>query len=172
MKQEKEQRIRINKWIKTPTVKVIAEDGLFLGVMNTQDAIKLAQSKGVDLVEVNGKINPPLTQIVEVGKYKYELKKKQSETKKKQKVQDTKEIYCRPTTEEHDLNRQIEQARKFLQEGNKVYFSIKFRGRELAFQYLGEDKLKYVLEKLADVISFNTPISTENRNMGTLISPK
>jgi translation initiation factor IF-3 len=172
MKQEKEQRIKTNKWIKAPTVKVIDEEGKFLGVMQTYEAIKLAQSKGVDLVEINGKVNPPLTQIIEVGKYKYEAKKKQAEAKKKQKVQECKELYFRPNTEEHDLNRQIDQARKFLEEGHQVRLVCKFRGRELAFQYLGEEKLKTAIESLADVMSFNTPISTDNKNMGTLISPK
>ena len=171
-KSNKEERIRTNRYIKSDKVKVLDADGKFIGVMETYKAIKLAQEKGVDLIETNGKIYPPLCIIQELGKYKFDLKKQQKEQKKKQKVQEIKTLALHPSTENHDLNRMIEQARGFLQDGNKVMWIVKFRGRETAFLDIGKAKLEMVLEKLADVISSHTPISTENRNMTTLISPK
>lgn len=168
----KEERIRTNKQIRSDKVKVLNAEGEFIGVMETYKAIKLAQEKGLDLVETNGKIYPPLVKIIEVGKYKYEMKQQQKEQKKNQKVQAVKALFFHPNTEEFDINRQVEQAREFLKDGHSVRFTIKFRGREMTFLDIGKAKLEMVLEKLADVASFHTPISTENRNMTTLISPK
>lgn len=169
---KKEFKTRINKYIKSPQVKVVSEDGSFLGVMNTYEALKMAQEKGLDLVEINSKVYPPLVKITDYGKFKYEQKKQQKEEKKKQKIQEIKELAFHINTGDNDLKRQVEQARGFLKDGNKVRFILKIRGREMSFQNLAENKLKWILSELINDISFNTPISTENRNMSTILSPK
>lgn len=170
--QKQETRIRINRWIKSNEVKVVGSDGSFLGIMNTQDAIRKAQEEGLDLVEVNSKVYPPLTRIVNFGKFKYEEKKKQAEAKKKQKVSITKELAFRPATELFDIERIIRQAREFLAEKDRVKIVCKFRGREMAFPEIGKEKIQMILEKLADVMTDHTPISAENRNMSVVINPK
>lgn len=169
--QKQEQKIRANKQIRVPQVKVVNSDGEFLGVMDTYAALKLAQEQGLDLVEINPKIYPPLTKITDFGKYKYLEKKRAGEMKKNQKVEETKELFFHLTTDIGDLERLIKRGREFLQEGDKVRFVIKFRGREMAFQSSGEEKLKRILDDLKDVGSNNMPISFESRNMAVLISP-
>lgn len=172
MVKQEQQRIRINKSIRVPQIKVVADDGAFLGVMETYQALKMAQDKGLDLVEVNPKVWPPLCKIMDYGKFKYEEKKKQQAEKKKNKTSETKELFFHPTTEQNDLQRQVDQARKFLVDSHKVRFTVKFRGRELSHPQIGEEKLKWILQELADVTSFNTPISLNSRDMSTILTPK
>lgn len=165
-------RIRINFQIRIPQVRVILADGTAAGIMETKDAIKMAQDQGLDLIEINPKAIPPVCKITDFGKMKYEEKKKQSAAKKNQKVTLLKEIDFRPNTDQNDLNHKLDAVKKFLSEGNKVKFVVKFRGRELAHTDIGREKLDWMLSQLTDLVSGNTPISMDGKNMTTIISPK
>lgn len=165
-------RIRINYYIKVPQVKLIQEDGYFAGVFNTRDALKMAQEQGLDLVEVNPKTSPPICKIIDFGKFKYEEKKKQAAANKKQKHNEMKEITFRPNTDQHDLDHKLASAKSFLQDGNKVKFTVRFRGREMAHPDLGKDKLNWIAQELKDLSSGNVSISLDGRNMFMIISPK
>lgn len=165
-------RVRINKYIRVPQVRVIMEDGSSPGILNTYDALKMAQEKGLDLVEINPKAQPPVCKILDFGKYKYEEKKKLAAAKKNQKANETKELTFRPNTDENDLNHKLEQAKEFLAEGNKVKFAVKFRGREITHPQIGKDKLEWFVTQLATLIVANPQISSEGKFMSVIVSPK
>lgn len=168
----KEEKVRVNSSIRVPQVKVVNSDGQFLGVMETYKAQQLAKDNGMDLVEVNPKIWPPLCKIADYGKLKYEQKKQQQAEKKKHKSAELKSLFLHPNTDKGDVQRLIDQTKQFLTDGHKVSLTIKFRGRELSAKYLGEDKLKWMLQELTSHISSNTPISMNGRDMSTTLSPK
>lgn len=171
-KNNTQNRIRINNFIRVPQVRVIDAEGVPLGVMNTSDAMKLAREQNLDLVEINPKTSPPVCKIIDFGKYKYEEKKKLSESRKNQKTSELKEISFRPNTDEGDLNHKLENAKQFLADGNKVKFTVKFRGREITHPKVGEDKLRWFLQELASLIAFHTPLSLEGKVMSVMINPK
>src|SRR5580700_10966050 len=129
--QQRGYQIRVNHRIRVPEVRVIGADGGMLGVLQTHEALRLAQSQGLDLVEVNPKTDPPVCKILDFGKYKYEEKKKAGEAKRKQTVVEIKEIKLRPKTDDHDIAFKIKSARRFLEAGHKVKFTVRFRGREI-----------------------------------------
>jgi translation initiation factor IF-3 len=164
-------RPRINHQIRIPQVRVILSDGSQAGIMETRDALKMAQEQGLDLIEINPRATPPVVRIADFGKLKYEEKKKQSAAKKNQKTVELKEIAFRPATEEHDLNHKIEAAKEFLTEGNKVKFVVKFRGRELTHTDIGKEKLEWVLQQLSELSTNFTSITMEGKNMSTVVSP-
>ena len=120
-----------------PQVRVIADDGEQLGIMNTREAVQLARSKGLDLVEVAATADPPVCRIIDFGKFTYEQKKKASEAKKKQVIITVKEVKFRPGTDDHDYNFKMKHARQWLEEGDKVKATIFFRGREITHRELG-----------------------------------
>src|SRR5258708_11440755 len=126
--QQRQFQIRVNHRIRVPEVRVIGADGSMLGVMATHEALRAAQEQSLDLVEVNPKADPPVCKILDYGKFKYEEKKKTAEAKRKQTVVDVKEIKLRPKTDDHDINFKIRAARKFLEAGHKVKFTVRFRG--------------------------------------------
>lgn len=165
-------RIRINNQIRVPQVRVVLEDGSSPGVMSSWDALQMAKAANLDLVEINPKAFPPVCKILDYGKYKYEEKKKAAATKRAQKTSELKEITFRPTTEEHDLNHKLVLAKGFLEDGDKVKFSIKFRGREMTHPEIGKDKLTWILEQLADLIAPNAQVSTEGKIMSMTVMPK
>jgi translation initiation factor IF-3 len=169
--QTNQYKVRVNNFIKVPQVRVILPDGSSAGVMDTRDAMRLAYEQNMDLVEINPKASPPVCKIVNYGKFKYEEKKKQSEAKKNHKVQELKEITFRPTTDENDLNHKVATAKKFLEEGDKVKFTIRFRGREIVHPEEGRDRLLWILEQLKDLIATPPPISMEGKFMGVLVTP-
>lgn len=170
-KQNKSERIRINGWIKASRVKVINENGDFLGEMETWVAIKLAQEQNLDLVEINGRVHPVLTQIIDFGKFKYLQKKEQAEAKKKQKIQGLKELSFHAVTETNDLTRLVEQAKSFLADNNKVLFSVRFRGREIAHPEVARDKMLWIIEQLKPVASEYTNPSLEGKTMSIMLTP-
>ena len=172
MKENTQSFIRTNSRIRVPQVRVIAEDGTQIGVLATFDAIRMAQEQGLDLVEINPKGVPPVCKIVDFGKFKYEEKKKQTEARKNQKNNDLKEISFRPKTEENDLNHKLANAKEFLEDGNKVKFTVRFRGREVTHPQYGEEKIKWLLEQLKDLIGTSTPISMEGKTMSVMVNPK
>lgn len=167
-----EQRIRVNHYIRTPRVKLIASDGQFLGEVPTYEAIKKAQAEGLDLVEINGKSFPPTCKIIDYGRFKYEQKKKDAEMKKHQKVALLKELAFHCNTEEHDLQRQVNQAKDFLNEGHKVKFVVKLRGRENLFQNLAKDKLQWIINQLSNSPLLIGDIVIENKNISVIFTPK
>ena len=122
---------KANERIRTPQVQVIGSDGKNLGTLATQEAINIAREEGLDLIEISPNANPPVCKIIDIGKYKYDLQKKANKAKKKQKIINLKEIKLRPVTETHDYNFKIKNAQKFLSKGDKVKFTVQFRGREM-----------------------------------------
>jgi len=164
-------KLRINHFIRVPEVRVVDQDGNAIGVMSTKDAINLAQKQGMDLIEINPKTSPPICKVTNFGKFKYDEKKRQSEAKKNQKIQELKEITFRPNTDENDLNHKLTQAKEFLSEGNRVKFTIRFRGREIVHPQVGKDKLEWIIEQLSGLITANTLISLDGKLMSMQVAP-
>ena len=145
---------RSNNRITSPDVQVISSDGDNLGILNTTDAIRKAKEEGLDLIEISPNANPPVCKIMDMGKYKYDAQKKANKAKKKQKKIELKEIKLRPVTEVHDYKFKLKNAQKFLSKGDKVKFTIKFKGRELQHSHLGNelmDKIKQDMQEIGKV---------------------
>ena len=145
---------RSNNRIVSNEVQVISSDGKNLGILKTQEAITIAKNEGLDLIEIAQNAKPPVCKIMDMGKYKYDAQKKANKAKKKQKKIEIKEIKLRPVTEIHDYTFKIKNAQKFLSKGDKVKFTIKFKGRELQHSNLGDElmqKIKTDMEKLGKV---------------------
>ena len=145
---------RSNNRIVSAEVQVISSDGQNLGILNTKEAITIAKNEGLDLIEIAQNAKPPVCKIMDMGKYKYDAQKKANKAKKKQKKIEIKEIKLRPVTEIHDYTFKIKNAQKFLSKGDKVKFTIKFKGRELQHSNLGDElmqKIKTDMEKLGKV---------------------
>jgi translation initiation factor IF-3 len=164
-------RTRVNGYIRVPQVRVILEDGTSPGILDTYVAIKMAKDLNLDLVEINPKSLPPVCKIMDFGKFKYEEKKKLSEAKKKQKEQELKEITFRPNTDLNDLSHKLEQAKTFLGEGDRVKFTIRFRGREVTHPQVGRDKLDWIFQQLTGLIQAAPPISMEGKFMSAIVAP-
>jgi len=141
-----------------------------LGVMPTKKAIELAEEAGLDLVEVSPGAAPPVCKILDYGKYKYEQQKKAAEARKNQKIVDVKEVKIRPATEEHDYQVKMRNARKFLENGDKVKVTMRFRGREMAHQDIGMDLLKRMIDELADIGKVDLHPKMEGRQIIMVLS--
>jgi translation initiation factor IF-3 len=165
-------QIRVNHRIRVPEVRVVADDGSMLGVMTTQDALRHAKERGLDLVEVNPKSNPPVCKILDFGKYKYDEKKRASEARRKQTVIELKEIKLRPKTDEHDLAVKLRAAKRFLEAGNKVKLTVRFRGREITHPERARMQLDWLLENTTDVANVELRPQMEGRTMALLLGPK
>ena len=143
-----------NNRINSPEVQVIASSGENLGILNTNEAISMAKEEGLDLIEIAPNAKPPVCKIIDIGKYKYDAQKKANQAKKKQKKIEVKEIKLRPVTETHDYQFKIRNAQKFISKGDKVKFTIRFKGRELQHAHLGEelmDKIKVDMQEVGKV---------------------
>src|SRR4029079_12700189 len=163
--------LRINNRIRVPEVRVIAEEEQ-LGVMPTHEALRLAEEKGLDLVEICPREFPPVCRIMDYDKYKYEeAKKKQQQSKRASKVE-TKEIKFRPKTEEHDMGFKVKHVRRFLEGGNKVRLAVVFRGREITHPQTGMKVLNRVVELCADIATVEATPNMEGRRMIMVIAPK
>ena len=136
---------KANERIRTPQVQVIGSDGKNLGTLATQEAINIARQEGLDLIEISPNANPPVCRIIDIGKYKYDLQKKANKAKKKQKIINLKEIKLRPVTEIHDYNFKIKNANKFLAKGDKVKFTVQFKGREMQHTNLGYNLMNRII---------------------------
>lgn len=169
--QQREYRTRINKFIRVPQVRVVLSDGTNGGIMNTYEALKMAQDQTLDLVEINPRAVPPVCKIMDYGKFKYEEKKKAQAAKKNQQIQELKELTFRPNTDENDLNHKLVQAKEFLADGDKVKFAVRFRGREIVHQNIGREKLQWILQQLDGLISPNPQISLEGKFMSMIVYP-
>src|ERR1700722_16870100 len=151
--QQRGYQIRVNHRIRVPEILVIGPDGGKLGVLQTHEAMRLAQEQGLDLVEVNPKADPPVCKILDFGKYKYEEKKKSAEAKRKQTVVESKEIKLRPKTDDHDVNFKIKAARRFLEAGHKVKITVRFRGREITHPEKASEQITLVVQGSGDIAS-------------------
>lgn len=168
----KEEGPRKNDKIRITPVRVVLDDGTQLGVMPTHLAKAKAISLGLDLVEVSPNTRPPVCKIIDYGRYKYEQTKKESERKRKQHRVQLKQIKLRPKTDDHDLNFKVRAARRFLEEGNKVQFEVRFRGRENAHPEEGEYLLTRIFEALEDIAKVERSPTYEGRSMLSIVVPK
>jgi len=163
---------RFNEFIQSPKVRVIDENGENLGVMYTREAIEQAQSAGLDLVEVSPNVDPPVAKFLDIGRYKYETQKKANEQRKKQKTQEIKEIKMRPNIDDHDYDVKMRKVFEFLEEGDKVKVTMRFRGREMAHGELGMAVLQRVQEQTADMAKVEARPRMEGRQMLMVLAPK
>ncbi len=166
------QELRINDEISAREVKLIDESGAQLGVMSLDEALKIAEEKELDLVEVAPGTEPTVCKIMNYGKYKYEQARKEKEAKKKQKVVDVKEIRLSSTIDTHDFEFKAKNARKFLEDGDKVKATIKFKGREVNNTSFGANVLNKFAETLSDVGTVDKAPKLEGKSMILLINPK
>ena len=160
-----------NDAIRARELRVIDDEGKMLGVLPKMDALQLAQDKGLDLVEVNPNVDPPVAKLIDFGKYKYEQKKKQQEIKKKQTVILLKEVQFRPKIDKHDFDFKIRNAKKFLEEGNKVKIVVVFRGRERAHPELGEVLVENIMNEIGELGKVESAPKLEGRRMNLVVSP-
>jgi translation initiation factor IF-3 len=170
--QQRGYQIRVNHRIRVPEVLVIGPDGNKLGVLQTHDALRMAQEQGLDLVEINPKSDPPVCKILDFGKYKYEEKKKQAQARRNQAVVEIKEIKLRPKTDDHDIDFKTRAARRFLEAGHKVKFTVRFRGREITHPEKAHEQLDVILKALEDVANIETRPMMEARAMSLVVAPK
>ena len=162
---------RANNKINSIEVQVISSKGQNLGILSTKEALYLAEQEGLDLIEIAPKANPPVCKIIDMGKYKYELQKKASKAKKKQKISELKEIKFRPSTEIHDYNFKIKNAQRFLSKKDKVKFTVRFKGREMQHHHLGMELLKRIEDDLKEVGKLELSPKFEGRLMTMVIQP-
>jgi len=162
----------INEQIRDKEVRLIGEEGEQLGVMSSKDAMKLARDAELDLVKIAPTAKPPVCKIIDYGKYKYELTRKDKEAKKKQKVTDVKEIRLSPNIDVNDMNTKASQARKFLTKGDKVKVALRFRGREMAHMGKGRQILDDFYSKVEDIAVVEKPAKLEGRSMIMFLTEK
>lgn len=162
----------INEQIRDKEVRVIGENGEMIGVMSSRDAMKLARDAELDLVKIAPTAKPPVCRIVDYGKYRYELARKEKEAKKKQKTVEIKEVRLSPNIEANDLNTKVNAARKFLEKGDKVKITLRFRGREMAHMTTSKHILDDFAEKLADCSVIERQAKVEGRSMAIILAEK
>ncbi|OQX96192.1 translation initiation factor IF-3 [candidate division KSB1 bacterium 4572_119] len=161
----KKKEVRINDQITSPSVRVIGADGSQVGVITIEEAKQAALEAGLDLVEIVPNSTPPVCKIIDYGKYKYELSKKEKIIKKRQHVIHVKEIRLSPKIEEHDFNFKLKHARKFLEQGNKVKVNVFFKGRQITHLEFGKDLLNKFTAELEDIAKLENRPRIEGRNM-------
>ena len=170
-RRSKPQGPKANERIKALDVQVIGSEGNNFGVMQLKQAIQMAKDEGLDLIEISPNANPPVCKIMDMGKYKNDLQKKANQAKKKQKIVSLKEIKLRPGTEIHDYNFKIKNAKKFISKGDKVKFTVKFKGREMQHIELGKDLMKRIIDDTKDIGKVETHPKFEGRQMIMIIQP-
>ncbi|MEO0145065.1 MAG: translation initiation factor IF-3 [candidate division WOR-3 bacterium] len=168
----KELNYRVNENIRAREVQVIGPDGKNLGIMRTIEAIQLAKSMGLDLVEVSPNSNPPVAKIMDYGKFLYEQKKKLKEMKKHQKATEIKEIQLSPVIDKHDLEVKIKKAREFLEDGNKVRFRLIFKGRQIVHPEIAKNVLEKVISDLSEISEIEQAPRDEGRFIIMILRPK
>lgn len=164
--------LMINEQIRDREVRLIGANGEQLGIMSARDAQKHAQEAGLDLVKVAPTAKPPVCKIIDYGKYKYELARKEKEAKKKQKTIEVKEVRLSPNIEENDLNTKVNNARKFLTKGNKVKVTLRFRGREMAHMQSSKHILDEFAQSLSDIAVVEKAPKVEGRSMTMFLTEK
>ncbi|MCA9322973.1 MAG: translation initiation factor IF-3 [Planctomycetes bacterium] len=164
-------RLRINRHIRISPLRIIGVDGEQVGVVSRDDALQMALEAGVDLVEISPTAVPPVCKLMDYGRYKYELKKKAQKAKSKQHTIQVKEVRLRPKTDTHDIQVKTRKARGFLEEGDKVCFTVIFRGREVTHPQIPLAILQGIVEDLADVCKVERPPNIEGRRMTMIVTP-
>ena len=162
---------KANDRIRAPQVQVIGSDGKNLGILATKEAISVAKQEGLDLIEISPNASPPVCKIIDMGKYKYDLQKKANKAKKKQKIINLKEIKLRPVTEIHDYSFKIKNAQKFLKKGDKVKFTVKFRGREMQHTHLGNELMDRIINDTAKLGKVEVKPKLEGRQITMIVQP-
>ena len=170
-RRSKPQGPRANEKIRALDVQVINSEGKNLGVLPLNKAVSIAKEEGLDLIEISPNANPPVCKIMDMGKYKYDLQKKANLAKKNQKVILLKEIKLRPVTEIHDYNFKIKNAKKFISKGDKVKFTIKFKGREMQHTDLGKELMNRIIEETKDIAKVESQPKFEGKQMVMIIQP-
>ena len=163
---------RYNEFIQSQKVRVIDENGENLGVMFTREAFEQAQSVGLDLVEISPNSDPPVAKFLDIGRYKYEAQKKANEQRKRQKTQEIKEIKMRPNIDDHDYDTKMKKVVEFLEDGDKVKVTMRFRGREMAHQDLGMGLLVKVQQAMEPLAKIESSPRSEGRQMVMVLAPK
>jgi len=162
---------RVNEQIRSAEVRLIDGDGEMIGVVTIEDALARANEAGLDLLEVSPNAAPPVCKLIDYGKYRYEQQKKANVARKKQKIIQLKELKMRPTIEEHDYQVKMKAARKFLDAGDKVKFTMRFRGREVAHQDVGMQVFNRIKDELAELIKIESQPRMEGRQMIMIVAP-
>ena len=162
---------RSNNRITSPEVQVIASDGENLGILSTNEAITVAKNQGLDLIEIASNAKPPVCKIMDMGKYKYDAQKKKNLAKKKQKIISLKEIKMRPVTETHDYEFKVKNAKKFIAKGDKVKFTIRFKGRELQHSHLGNELMTKIKEDMKEIGKVELHPKFDGKQMIMIIQP-
>ncbi|RKZ08128.1 translation initiation factor IF-3 [bacterium] len=165
-------RVRVNEQIRIREVRVIDSDGSQLGVLPTAEALKIAEERGLDLVEISPNSRPPVCKIMDYGKFKYEQSKKNRESKKKQHVTHLKEIKMRPKIEEHDLQFKLKHAENFLSNRDKVKFTVVFRGREMEHIHRGKELLDKIIEQFSDIAIVEKEPVQVGRSISVILGPR
>ncbi len=162
---------RSNNRISSPEVQVIGSDGNNLGILNTNEAISMAKDQGLDLIEISPNAKPPVCKIIDMGKFKYDAQKKANVAKKKQKKVALKEIKMRPVTETHDYEFKVKNAKKFIEKGDKVKFTIRFKGRELQHSHLGKELMDKIKVDMQDIGKVELHPKFDGKQMIMVIQP-
>ena len=162
---------KTNERIRSLDVQVINSSGENLGILPIKKAIEVAKNEGLDLIEISPNANPPVCKIMDIGKYKYDMQKKASKAKKNQRISVLKELKLRPGTEIHDYNFKIKNAKKFLAKGDKVKFTVKFKGREMQHVQLGKDLMERIIADTKDIGQVEVNPKFEGRQMIMIIQP-
>jgi translation initiation factor IF-3 len=167
----KPQGPKANERIRALDVQVIGSNGGNIGTLPLNKAIELAKQEGLDLIEISPNAKPPVCKIMDMGKYKYDLQKKANIAKKKQKTVSLKEIKLRPGTDTHDYNFKIKNAKKFITKGDKVKFTVKFKGREMQHTELGKELMNKIIDETKDIAKVESRPKFEGRQMVMIIQP-
>ena len=162
---------RATNRINSPEVQVIASNGENLGILNTNQAIAMAKEEGLDLIEIAPKANPPVCKIIDIGKFKYDAQKKANKAKKKQKIVSLKEIKLRPVTGTHDYDFKVKNEKKFIIKGDKVKFTIRFKGRELQHSHLGNELMNKIKEDMKEIGKVELDPKFDGKQMIMVIQP-
>ncbi|NLY54931.1 MAG: translation initiation factor IF-3 [Firmicutes bacterium] len=164
--------VRINQMIRAKEVRVIDVDGAQIGIMPIREALRLAEEKNLDLVEVAPNANPPVCRIMDFGKFRYEQSKRERENRKKQRVIDVKEIRFSPKIDTHDFQVKVKSAQKFLKDGDKVKVTVRFRGREIIHNELAKDLLLQLAKSVEDIAVIERVPKMEGRSLVMILAPK
>ena len=160
-----------NNRITAPEVQVIGSEGENIGILNTNEAISMAKEQGLDLIEIAPNAKPPVCKIIDMGKFKYDAQKKANVAKKKQKIVALKEIKMRPVTETHDYDFKVKNAKKFIGKGDKVKFTIRFKGRELQHSHLGRELMNKIKVDMQDIGKVELHPKFDGKQMIMVIQP-
>jgi len=170
--QRNEDETRINENIKAKQVRLIDAKNENRGIVSIAEALAVAEEEGLDLIEISPQANPPVCKVLDYGKFRYEQQKKKNEAKKNQKVVEIKELKLRPSIEAHDYEVKVKQAKKFLEQGNKVKFTMRFKGRELSANDYGKKVLSQIVDDLELCSKVDSEMKLEGRQMTMILAPQ